>query len=82
MRAEELDVRLTTTVHFSLVCPVCKKHRISVPISLKEWQWDGDTLTPSIQFEGGFRDLTVPEAHQTIMCKGHFTITKGEIAVL
>lgn len=81
MTSNELNPIVTTTVTFSIECPICRKHRVEVPIGPGKWSWDGQTLAPSVLFEGGYRDITIPEEHQTILCKGHFTITNGQINI-
>jgi len=60
--------------HLSFDCPVCKNHKIVVPIfsTPKAWSTNGDsfeniTLNPSIAHDNGSG------------CKSHFFITNGEI---
>lgn len=80
MNSDELNPTVSTVQHFHIDCPVCRRHRICVEISDKHWQWDpkAKTLNPSTRFEGGFRDKT---SHETVMCKGHFTIINGVVAL-
>lgn len=73
----EMSPKVEVTTTFSLQCPVCTQHRIGVLIGGHHWQWDGQTLSPSVQFEGGFTNAN----GEPIQCKGHFTITKGVINV-
>lgn len=79
MNLEELDPKLEQvgeyTERLSIICPVCRKHRIDIVISPKAahmWKWDGKTLTPSVRFDGYWGNPSFP-------CAGHFTITEGQL---
>lgn len=75
MRIEELEPKVSVTTMLSMLCPVCKRHKVSVPLGPGQWSWDGSTLTPSIQFEGGYSGHN----NESLLCKGHFTVTNGQV---
>lgn len=64
----------------SFYCPVCKKHRIEIPLlpTPKGWEvtggtWDNLTTHPSIAHEA------YPDG---LRCNSHFFIRKGEIEIV
>lgn len=78
MKIAELEPKVIVTKTLSMLCPICKQHKITVLIGDNGWRWDGVTLVPSIQFEGGFTN----EKNEPVQCKGHFRITGGTVIIL
>lgn len=69
--------------HLAFDCPVCKTHRIEIPIKdhPRAWGYSGEpftttTTTPSIAHECHYADGLGNEPRH---CSSHFFITNGEI---
>ena len=72
--------------HLAFDCPVCKTHRIEVPLPPhpKAWQKRGDTfedvtLSPSIAHENHDADDHYETGKPIRICTSHFFIRNGEI---
>lgn len=72
--------------HLAFDCPVCKTHRIEIPVGdhPKAWGMTGDsfqdlTITPSIAHKTHYADSM---DEQPRLCESHFFITNGEIRIV
>ena len=74
--------------HLIIDCPICKGHKIAIPINPELpggqcWTMTGDSfanlnLTPSILHKTAYADWPKTEARN---CESHFFITDGEIKI-